>query len=76
MSVAQIYLLNPDLKSNQIKEAIMERLHQLQALTCVCQEEDFTDYITEYLNNYFWLENTLINQIIELFHAYDKQLVS
>lgn len=76
MSIARIYLLNPELNHYQIKDAIMERLQQLQALTGVCQGEDFTDYTMEHLSNYFWLQNSLLNQISELFGAYNQQVVA
>ena len=76
MSLTTIYLLNPELQIHQIKDAILERLHQLLALTSLCQEEEFKDYISDYLNNYFWLEHTLVNQIIELFYAYDKRMAN
>ncbi|MDF2866631.1 MAG: hypothetical protein K0S11_101 [Gammaproteobacteria bacterium] len=74
MSIARIYMLNSDLSPVQLKDAIVERILQLQALTNVCQNEDFTDYSQELLSDYFWLQNSLLAQVSELFNAYNQRL--
>ncbi len=76
MSIAQIYILNAELTAAQLRDAIMERIQQLQALTAVCQGDDFTDFKLEYVGNYFWLQNSLLNQLAELFNTYNQRLAS
>lgn len=76
MSIAQIYILNAELTAAQLRDAIMERIQQLQALTVVCQVDDFTDFKLEYVGNYFWLQNSLLNQLAELFNTYNQRLAS
>lgn len=70
MSIAPTYVLNPDLSSAQLKDAISERLQQLQALASLCQSDDIADYVDECLANCFWLQSNLLRQITELFNAY------
>lgn len=76
MSIAPVYILNAELTAAQLKDAIMEKIQQLQALTAVCQDDNFTDFKLEYLGNYFWLQNSLLNQLAELFNTYSQRLAS
>lgn len=73
MQINRVYLLNPELTITQLMDAIMERIHKLQAITCVCQSEEFMDYATNYLSNYFWLQSGLVEELKELWEAFNKK---
>jgi hypothetical protein len=74
MPTARTYLLNSALGSNELKDAIIERLQQMQALIHVSQSEDFLAYPAETIHNYFWLQTDLLSETQEIFKIYSKNL--
>lgn len=72
MSITRTYILNNELTANQLQDAIVERLNKLQALVTICQTEDFTDFQVESLQDYFWLQSSLVGELKEIFMVLTK----
>lgn len=73
MSTKRPYVLNTDLSATQLIDAIAERIQKLKALVNICQTEDFTEFTAESVGNYFWLQSSLLEELNELFAAFNKQ---
>lgn len=73
MKMVPAYILNPELTPIQMKDAISERIHKLQALACFAQIEDLLDYSKENVDNFFWVQIGLLREVHELFTCFIQQ---
>jgi hypothetical protein len=76
MQVNRTYILNPKLTPVQLADAIMERCNKLYALSNLCQSADFLDYKEELIQNYFWLQSSMILELTELFETFKEEFNS
>lgn len=76
MSIKRTYILNTELTSTQLADAINERCNKLQAIISLCQADDFTDYSPEHIHNCLWLQGSLINELTELFETFSQKYLS